>query len=66
MFLHNSEVVILQRLVDISVEFRLHNVANGVVTCDIQVSLRSEFEVFPNHSNVRVVALEMHHVINGL
>ncbi len=49
-----------------SVELWLHNVANGVVAGNLTVGKRPELEVFSNHSNVRVEALEMSFVVNRL
>ena len=37
----------------------LHNVANGVVSGNIRVGKGSHFEVFSNHPDIRMVALEM-------
>lgn len=66
MLLNLSDVVLLQCVVDVSVEHWLHNVANGVVACNLAVGKRPELEVFSNHSNVRVEALEMRVVVNRL
>ena len=66
MLLYLSNVVLLQCVVDVSVELRLHNVANSVVSSNLTVGKRPELKVFSNHSYVRVEVLEMLFVVNRL
>jgi hypothetical protein len=53
------KIVKFQCVIHVSVKSGLHNVANCIVSGNIDVGKRSYFKVLSNHPNVRVVTLEM-------